>query len=304
MNIFKVLNQMPMKKFTLLLLCAALKQFTYSQSVGDFRSVSAGGNWDATGTWQTWNGSSWVAGASLPTSSTTVYIGQSDNITVTIPNNYNAVCAYLILGDQANKKNDDLVISNNATLTIYGNLDFHRPDAGATNDLDIGAGTVTVTGKLTFVGVANNSNRFAKITVTTGTLTIGGNLILNAPDGTTSFTNEINLSGGTATLNLAGAFAIPGTGSGGSLVPGTSSTFNYNGSASGQTVQTGFSNFNYNNLNINNTHADGAALSAAITSSKVTGDIRIQSGKLKCSKRKVASRFAKHLTHFVYILAN
>ena len=270
-----------MKKLILFsLLSLALLPYSFAQSVGDFRSVSAGGNWNATGTLQTWNGSSWVAAGSLPTSSTSVYIKQVDNITVTIPSGYNASCASLIIGDQAGDKNDNLIISGTGTLTVNGNLDFHRPNAGATNDLNIGAGTVTISGNLTFVGVATNSNRFAKITVTTGTLTIGGDLVLNAPDNATASSNEIDLSGGAATLNLAGSYIIPNTGGGGKLVPGTTSTFNYNGSSVAQTIQTGFSNFNYNNLYVNNTHASGATLSAAIGAGKLSGDLRIQTGIL------------------------
>ena len=118
-----------MKKLILFsLLSLALLPYSFAQSVGDFRSVSAVGNWNATGTWQTWNGSSWVTAGSLPTSSTSVYIRQVDNITVTIPNGYNASCASLILGDNSNDKNVDLVISGNGTLTVNGNLDFHRPN--------------------------------------------------------------------------------------------------------------------------------------------------------------------------------
>lgn len=282
-----------MKKIiTFYLLIILSGNYCFSQVTGDFRSVTAGGNWDATSSWQTWNGSAWVAAGSLPTSSNNVYIKQADNIVITIPTGYNATCASLTIGDQAGDKNNDLVISGTGTLTVSGNLDFHRPNAGASNDLSIGSGTVTVGGNLSFIGTATNSNRFSKITITTGILNIGVDLILNAPSAATSSTNQIDMSGGAGTLNLGGSFTIAASG-GGSLLPGTSSTFNYNGISSGQTVQMGVTNFNYNNLHINNTSVSGATLNGAVTSTNVSGNIRIQSGMLSNGGYTIAMAASK-----------
>jgi hypothetical protein len=209
----------------------------------------------------------------VPGASDAVLIRGADNIAVTIPTGVSATCASLTIGDQANHKNNGLIINGTGSLAVSGNLDFHRPNAGATNDLNIGSGTVTVGGNFTFVGTATNNNRFAKITITTGTLTITGDLILNAPAAATSQSNDIDMSGGAGTLNLGGAFSIAASG-GGRLLAGTTSTFNYNGT-SAQTVVIGTTNFNYNNLHINNTSASGATLSAAVTASNVTGNISV-----------------------------
>ena len=60
-----------MKNFTFLikgafaLLCFLISISTFSQTTGDFRSVATG-NWETLSTWQTWNGSSWIAATSLP----------------------------------------------------------------------------------------------------------------------------------------------------------------------------------------------------------------------------------------------
>lgn len=55
------------------------------------------------------------------------------------------------------------------------------------------------------------------------------------------------MSGGAGVLNLGGSFTIAST-SGGRLLPGTTSTFNYNGAA--QTVVGGVTNFDYANLTL------------------------------------------------------
>jgi hypothetical protein len=92
----------------------------------------------------------------------------------------------------------------------------------------------------------------------------------------------MDLSGGAATVNLSGNFKLDNTGSYfGTFVPGTSSTFNYNKTSAGQTVNltTTAPAVTYANLNLNNTSAAGATITTNITTTNVTGDIRIQSGK-------------------------
>ncbi|WP_431214329.1 hypothetical protein ACQ86N_05650 [Puia sp. P3] len=61
-------------KFTLFLACACLSLLVTTnsasaQSVGDYQTNgTGGGDWTTIATWQTWNGSAWVAAAAFPTS--------------------------------------------------------------------------------------------------------------------------------------------------------------------------------------------------------------------------------------------
>ena len=237
-----------------------------------FRSNVASGAWNVAGTWTITAGSD---GDGIPDADDTVLINGADNRAVVIPTGYSAFCASLTLGDAVLDKVNALTVTDNtSSLTVGNNFDFNRPNGSSTNNLFINAGTVTVNGNFNFVGVATNNNRFAKITITTGVLTILGNLVLNAPTAALVSANDIDMSGGAGKLNLAGTFTLPATG-GGRLVNSTTSTFNFNGTTAGQTIPINNTNFNYSNLSINNSHASGATLSAAISATNVTESITV-----------------------------
>ena len=123
-------------------------------------------------------------------------------------------------------------------MTVYKDINIKRPSAGNINALNVNAGTVTVSGSVTLAGTSTQTNRVNTIVITTGTLTIAGDLTFISGS---NISNVITMSGGAGTLNLAGAFnATLGT-----LTPGTTSTFNYNGAS--QTV-TDVSSIAYNHL--------------------------------------------------------
>lgn len=56
----------------------------FSQTSGDFRSNGIG-KWNAAGTWQTYNGSTWVNASAAPTGSENITIQASDSVDVNIP---------------------------------------------------------------------------------------------------------------------------------------------------------------------------------------------------------------------------
>src|ERR1035438_10847215 len=65
-------------------------QTMFGANIGDFQS--AGGNWGTLATWQTWNGTSWVASATIPDSNiTTAVTVISGNVTVTTTTNISNV---------------------------------------------------------------------------------------------------------------------------------------------------------------------------------------------------------------------
>lgn len=233
--------------------------------------------WNLTSTWSSSSGG--AAGTcpgtgNIPDSSTPVFIGETSTAyNVTIPAGYAAAAASVTLGSNTNNAKSLTLSAATASLAVGGNITINKPGSNTTtNALNVNAGTVTVNGNVTLGGTTGTASRVARINVTTGTLTIGGNLVFTAGvDGN----NVLDLSGGAATVNLAGAF----TATVGTLLEGTSSTFNYNGTAA-QTVLLNEANIDYYNLHINNTSASGATLNNDITTGNVFGNVRVQSGTL------------------------
>ncbi len=236
------------------------------------RFAVATGNWNVSSTWSATSGG--AAGASVPVAGDDVTIGETATArTVTIPAGYAAAASSVVLATAAgvNGAKALTLAANTSSLTVSGNLTVNKPGNNNTNALNVNAGTVTVNGTLTLGGTTNAAVRIAAIVITTGTLTIGTDLVFVTGN---AASNVINLSSSTGTINLAGAFtATVGTISN----PGTG-IFNYNG-ANAQTVRI-VSSIVYPNLHLNNTNATGATLSAAISAANVTGNVRVQSGIL------------------------
>lgn len=238
----------------------------------------ASASWDLATTWS--SGSGMPSGdcpgtGNIPDASTPVFIGETSTAyNVTIPAAYTARAASVTLGSNTANAKSLTLLAATTSLEVGGSITINKPGSNTTtNALNVNAGTVTVNGGVTLGGTTGTASRVARINVTTGTLTIGGNLVFTAGvDGN----NVLDLSGGTATVNLAGAFSATV----GTLFEGTSSTFNYNGTAA-QTVLLNEPNIDYYNLHINNTNASGATLNANITTANVFGNVRIQNtGKL------------------------
>ncbi len=237
------------------------------------RFAVATGDWDQTSTWSATSGG--AAGASVPVAGDDVTIGETATArTVTIPAGYAAAASSVVLGTTAGVAAAKALTlaANTSSLTVSGNLTVNKPSANnTTNALNVNAGTVTVNGTVTLGGTNTTASRDAAIVITTGTLTIGGDLVFVAG---VAGNNVIDFGSSSGTLNLAGAFtATVGT----IQNPGTA-IFNYNGTAA-QTVRLVSSIF-YPNLHLNNTSAAGATLSAAISATNVTGNLRVQSGIL------------------------
>ncbi len=201
-----------------------------------------------------------------------------DNVTVTIPSGFVASCASLEIGVTGTNSAESLMFSSaTSTLSVNGNMIIYGPTGSNIREITLNAGTITVGGNLELgTGqTGNNSNRITKLTITTGTMTVSGNLTFNNIIGSSVAQTQIIMSGGAGTFNLGGDFTI--NNNSGTLLPGTSSTFNFNGLVA-QTIPIGVSNVIYNIINTNN--LSGVTLSATISATNVTGNINIQTGIL------------------------
>ncbi|MFL6228859.1 MAG: C25 family cysteine peptidase [Pyrinomonadaceae bacterium] len=157
------------------------------QASGDFRSKAAG-SWNATGTWETFDGSVWGNAASTPGASNSVYIQAGHTVTLT----QNEACNNLNL--QFTSGETRLSLGVNA-LSVNGKL---RSYTGALNTIP-GASTTSVAsspiiitsggaGKLSFVGNSRN-------------ITNTGEWGAGNTGATTAFAVEIKMTGGqTATM--------------------------------------------------------------------------------------------------------
>ncbi len=205
-----------------------------------------------------------AAQASYPT----IAVKGGSTVTMSTPN----ACAALTLlyeGSTATFRH-----TNSASLTVSGNVTLPTfPQNNTQKIWDIGSGSATVGGSL-YIGSGqelNVSNRFAKVIVTTGTLSVDGDLVFNA-NAAQPGNAVLEINGGAATVNIGGNTTL--VNNVGTITPGTASTVNFDG-ASAQTINFS-SNLRYHHIRINN--AAGVRPGVAITSSLVAGNLSVQSG--------------------------
>lgn len=188
-----------------------------------------------TNTWDGSGGANWTTASSwslnvVPTAAHDVVI--PNGITSTININTAAVCKSLTInsGGTANTLSItnsaySLTVTNGITIGAGTGSGDHKTLAVNTGTLSAGAVTMTATG---------SSNREARITVSTGTVNIDGNISMGA-NNFFRFTSN-------------GVLNIEGNISGGTLVPSTG-TVNFRGSSA--QVITGANTSNFYNLTIN-----------------------------------------------------
>jgi hypothetical protein len=105
---------------------------------GDYRSLTSG-NWNATATWQTYNGSAWIAASATPTSA---------NGVITILTGHTVTVTAAVTVDQVIINSGGVIAINTATTMTLAN--------GTGTDLDVtgilkSAGTVTISASATIV---------------------------------------------------------------------------------------------------------------------------------------------------------
>lgn len=163
--------------------------------------------------------------------------------------------------------------SSLVTLTVGGDVTINQASANAVvHSLNVNEGTVNVGGNVNMNVTANNGGRIIKIAITSGSMAVNGNLTMS--NTLLAANSVIDMSGGGGSIYLKGAFNVTNLGT---MTPGTSSTFIYNGT-SDQNV-TYKSAIAYNHLKIDKTSGT-ASLSA---NTIIGGDMILQNSILSAN---------------------
>ncbi|MGM8227691.1 DUF6701 domain-containing protein [Cellvibrio sp. ARAG 10.3] len=200
---------------------------------GGTRYAVNNGNWNATGTWSA-TSCSGTSGAAVPTAADDVIICNGRTVTLTAA----AAAKSVVL--ETGGSNVNLNHNTGIELTVgTGGVSVNgSTSTNASKIWNIGAGSATVAGTVTLSG-GGNSNRTSQINLTSGTLDMNGNLSFSS----NAESNFIQATGA-ANIFLSGNLTLS---SGARIIPGTSSTFTYDGTGT-QTVMLGVSEINYHNL--------------------------------------------------------
>ncbi len=217
------------------------------------RTASVTGDWSNTATW---------GGNPVPTALDDVII--NNNVTVTV----DVAAACLSLTINGGTLPSTVTLSGTNSLTVTSSILINAgTGTNAHKTVDVGSGTLSCT-NITLITTGNN-NRTTRLLIGTGTVNVSGNIVMGA----NSVRSHITFSGA-GTLNLDGSIT------GGDIVQATTttgSTVNFKGS-SPQTGILGGGTYQYYNLHFNNSAT--ATLDVSITTSRVLGNVSVQSGIL------------------------
>lgn len=217
-----------------------------------------------------------------------VTIGNSNisldpNGTTTVTLNQNATVNSINLNTSATPRTgaQNLTHQTGRILTVQTDVNVNQPGANTTDAWNINDGAANVGGSVIIGSAVNNAARIAQVNINSGgILTIQTNLRFNTNNAANAAAAVLDMSSGSGRVNLGGALTFANNG--GTLLSGTAgSIFNFNRSASGQSLNfPGTGAFTFHNLYANNTSTSGLNIAASLTTTNLTGDIRVQSGLL------------------------
>ncbi len=230
-------------------------------------------------------------GSRVPTAfdAVTIAVGNA----VTVPAAYAASAQSLLIGPAAAAGSQSVaLLAGTSSLTVSGNVDLTQPSTANNTQLIVDAGAATIGGNLDLNSTATNRNRCDRVRITTGTVTVSGNVNVNDPNqngaptcnanggfGSPAAITQLDMSGGAGTLNLAGALtvAFPAVQAAG-LTSTTTSTVVFNGT-SAQTIPVPTSaTWAYGDVTVTNTSAGGVSFGASSVAGDFTSDFSIGSG--------------------------
>ncbi len=255
----------------------------YGAVNGDYRSQTSG-NWNAAATWQKYNGSSWVAAATGPTSTAA---------TITIQTGHSVTVTANVTVDQVVINTDGIVILNSGITMTLAN--------GTGTDLSVSgifrnAGTVTVNASAV-INVQNSGKYQHNYTTSPGTIPtatwtsgstceiIGYTTNSSSPSGLQSFSNfiwncasqssSINLNGGLTTIN--GNMTIASTGSSMLYLASAASTLSVGGTFthSGGTFSLSNSSGITSTLAVTGAYLQSAGTFSVVDGSNATGVVNV-----------------------------
>ncbi|MBS3913467.1 MAG: hypothetical protein KG003_03145, partial [Bacteroidetes bacterium] len=267
--------------YKLLTILLFSSQFVLSQAT--FMSIT-NGNWNDNGTWLKLSGTDEDG---IPDANDSVRIAIIQTDTITVPSATTVSCAKLEIGSYVTATGGLLELESSTSLLSTTTLTIFQSTDLISRTLEINAGTVSVSQNLTFEDSNASANRNSIVIITSGTLSVGGNITFHSPLAANAI---LDMTGGAGRLNLGGSFILDSAGT--ISTAGSGTIINYNGTVS-QVIAVGSSNFVYENLYINNTSPNGAVLDSNITTIKVTGDLKIQSGKLRTGSFSITGNAGK-----------
>ncbi len=220
-----------MKKISTLIVFVTIANLLFfdtllGQSTGDYRSRN-NGDWNNINTWSRYNGSTWAnatAGNGYPGQNAVpgnvlIRDGQTVTLNVSPANNIGSLTV------EAGSNASTLTFSGNNSLTVNGAVTINSGTGNGDHKIIAVAGGTLTCASVTMATTAAD-NRANQITISTGTVTVSGDITMNS---TGSIRNQIVFSNA-GTLNINGAISTNGA-----LTTATGSTVNYYGAA--QTVK-------------------------------------------------------------------
>ncbi len=228
-------------------------------------------------------GRQYIPGINAPTSDVdAVVIGNTNlaDLATTITLDIDAQVLSLDVGSVARTTAQILTHQNSTRdLVVLANATVAQPGGGSTNTWNINDATADVQGDVT-IGSANNNTltRISRINITTGRLDAGA-LKFRPFNSAGREVQTVLAISGAGTVNLHGALTF--NGNRGTLTSAAGSTFNFDRTASGQTIaqpSASVAAWVYANIHSNNTSAAGAAFGFTSTAASVTGNVRVQTG--------------------------
>jgi len=234
-----------------------IAQLGMAQTIGDYRTRYTNTtvrDWNTATNWQIYNGSSWITASAVPSSSTNVTIQNGSRYSISATSS----CSSLTISGGGTIT---YVSITGFSLTVTGALTINAPTAAVAKYIAVGTGTLTA-GSITMATTGNDSYD-SYITVSTGTITVNGNITMNGA----AARNQIVFTGA-GMLNVD----VTGTITGGTISNATGGytaltrgTVNYNGTA--QTV----GNYIYYNLTLSGSNTK--TLQTGTTS--ITGNLTL-----------------------------